>query len=45
MYNPGSDHGLGNHPQAYSHLGVIRCAIILAQADEKAATAAMSEAG
>ncbi|MFT6564131.1 MAG: trehalose-phosphatase [Actinomycetes bacterium] len=45
MYNPSSDHGLGNHPQAYSHLGVIRCAIILAQADEKAATAAMSEAG
>jgi len=43
MYDPGSDHGLGNHPQAYSHLGVIRCAVILQQADEKASEDAMRE--
>lgn len=29
MYNPGTDRGLGNHPQAYSHLGLIRCAMLL----------------
>ncbi|NQU36335.1 MAG: trehalose-phosphatase [Actinobacteria bacterium] len=45
MYDPGSDHGLGNHPQAYSHLGVIRCALVLEQADEQASMDAMREAG
>ena len=29
MHNPGTEHGLGNHPQAYSHLGLIRCALML----------------
>ena len=33
MHNPGSGHGLGNHPQAYSHLGLIRCAAILDAAE------------
>ena len=32
MYSPGSERGLGNHPQAYSHLGLIRCAIRLSDA-------------
>ncbi len=30
MYDAGTNRGLGNHPQAYSHLGVIRCALALA---------------
>jgi trehalose-phosphatase len=29
MYDPESERGLGNHPQAYSHLGLIRCALLL----------------
>ena len=29
QYDPASERGLGNHPQAYSHLGVIRSAIVL----------------
>ena len=29
QYDPMSERGLGNHPQAYSHLGLIRCATIL----------------
>ena len=33
MLNPGTEHGLGNHPQAYSHLGLIRCALVLQGAD------------
>lgn len=37
MHNPGTEHGLGNHPQAYSHLGLIRCAMILEEADALAA--------
>ena len=32
MHNPGTEHGLGNHPQAYSHLGLIRCALVLDRA-------------
>ncbi|MEV7606634.1 trehalase-like domain-containing protein [Paenarthrobacter sp. NPDC089322] len=28
-YDPGSETHLGNHPQAYSHLGFIRCAQLL----------------
>ncbi|NIL58624.1 trehalose-phosphatase [Salinispora arenicola] len=29
QYDPLAERGLGNHPQAYSHLGVIRCALLL----------------
>jgi GH15 family glucan-1,4-alpha-glucosidase len=29
-YDPVAERSLGNHPQAYSHLGVIRCARLLA---------------
>ncbi|HET6211923.1 MAG TPA: trehalase-like domain-containing protein, partial [Micromonosporaceae bacterium] len=29
QFDPESERGLGNHPQAYSHLGVIRCATLL----------------
>ena len=29
QYDPESERGLGNHPQAYSHLGLIRCAQLL----------------
>jgi trehalose 6-phosphate phosphatase len=29
-YDPGTETHLGNHPQAYSHLGFIRCARLLA---------------
>jgi trehalose-phosphatase len=29
QYDPEAERGLGNHPQAYSHLGLIRCAILL----------------
>ena len=29
MYDPVEERGLGNHPQAYSHLGLIRCAQLL----------------
>jgi trehalose-phosphatase len=28
-YDPLTERGLGNHPQAYSHLGLINCAILL----------------
>jgi trehalose 6-phosphate phosphatase len=28
-YDPGTETHLGNHPQAYSHLGFIRCARLL----------------
>lgn len=28
-YDPIAERSLGNHPQAYSHLGLIRCAILL----------------
>ena len=28
-YDPETERGLGNHPQAYSHLGLIRCAMLL----------------
>ncbi|MBT8226118.1 MAG: trehalose-phosphatase [Dactylosporangium sp.] len=28
-YDPENERGLGNHPQAYSHLGLIRCALLL----------------
>jgi trehalose 6-phosphate phosphatase len=30
-YDPETERGLGNHPQAYSHLGLIRCALLLDQ--------------
>ncbi|MGH3645978.1 MAG: trehalose-phosphatase [Micromonosporaceae bacterium] len=29
QYDPSTEQGLGNHPQAYSHLGLIRCALLL----------------
>jgi trehalose-phosphatase len=29
QYDPLAERGLGNHPQAYSHLGLIRCALLL----------------
>jgi len=29
QYDPMGERGLGNHPQAYSHLGLIRCALLL----------------
>jgi trehalose-phosphatase len=29
QYDPFAERGLGNHPQAYSHLGLIRCATML----------------
>ncbi|GII24559.1 trehalose-phosphatase [Planosporangium mesophilum] len=32
QYDPEAERGLGNHPQAYSHLGLIRCALLLDQA-------------
>ena len=35
QYDPLAERGLGNHPQAYSHLGLIRCALLL---DERAPT-------
>jgi trehalose 6-phosphate phosphatase len=28
-YDPATERHLGNHPQAYSHLGFIRCAQLL----------------
>ena len=31
LYDPEAERGLGNHPQAYSHLGLIRCALLLEQ--------------
>lgn len=31
QYDPIAERSLGNHPQAYSHLGLIRCAKLLAQ--------------
>ncbi len=32
QYDPDSARSLGNHPQAYSHIGLIRCAIMLSAA-------------
>jgi GH15 family glucan-1,4-alpha-glucosidase len=32
QYDPEAERGLGNHPQAYSHLGLIRCATLLDEA-------------
>ncbi len=32
QYDPLAERGLGNHPQAYSHLGLIRCAQLLDRA-------------
>ena len=29
QYDPMTERGLGNHPQAYSHLGLINCALLL----------------
>jgi GH15 family glucan-1,4-alpha-glucosidase len=31
QYDPDAERGLGNHPQAYSHLGLIRCALLLSR--------------
>jgi len=31
QYDPLTERGLGNHPQAYSHIGVIACALLLDQ--------------
>ncbi|MDI5981524.1 trehalose-phosphatase [Amycolatopsis magusensis] len=31
QYDPIAERSLGNHPQAYSHIGLIRCANLLAQ--------------
>ncbi|WAL66160.1 trehalose-phosphatase [Amycolatopsis cynarae] len=31
QYDPIAERSLGNHPQAYSHIGLIRCAKLLAQ--------------
>ncbi|MGH3520001.1 MAG: trehalase-like domain-containing protein, partial [Haloechinothrix sp.] len=31
QYDPIAERSLGNHPQAYSHIGLIRCATLLAQ--------------
>ncbi|ASR39756.1 trehalose-phosphatase [Prauserella marina] len=31
QYDPVAERSLGNHPQAYSHLGLIRCARLLAE--------------
>jgi len=31
QYDPVAERGLGNHPQAYSHIGVIRSAIVLSE--------------
>ncbi|PXY31119.1 trehalose-phosphatase [Prauserella muralis] len=31
QYDPVAERSLGNHPQAYSHIGLIRCARLLAQ--------------
>ncbi|MGH3432924.1 MAG: glycoside hydrolase family 15 protein, partial [Thermocrispum sp.] len=31
QYDPIAERSLGNHPQAYSHLGLVRCAILLDQ--------------
>jgi GH15 family glucan-1,4-alpha-glucosidase len=31
QYDPEAERGLGNHPQAYSHLGLIRCAMLLSK--------------
>src|SRR5690606_31944694 len=28
QYDPDAERGLGHHPQAYSHLGLIRCAVL-----------------
>jgi trehalose-phosphatase len=36
QYDPMGERGLGNHPQAYSHLGLIRCALLLDQPAVKA---------
>jgi trehalose-phosphatase len=38
QYDPDSERGLGNHPQAYSHLGLIRCALLLDQVPAARAT-------
>jgi GH15 family glucan-1,4-alpha-glucosidase len=29
QYDPLTERGLGNHPQAYSHIGIINCALML----------------
>jgi trehalose-phosphatase len=33
QYDPMTERGLGNHPQAYSHLGLINCALMLDRLD------------
>jgi trehalose-phosphatase len=34
QYDPFTERALGNHPQAYSHIGLIRCALALDAADD-----------
>ena len=35
QYDPDTERGLGNHPQAYSHLGLIRCALLLSDRTDR----------
>ncbi|HUZ26229.1 MAG TPA: trehalose-phosphatase [Streptosporangiaceae bacterium] len=44
-YDPIAERSLGNHPQAYSHLGLIRCARLLAAAEPQPATSAAGGIG
>src|SRR4029450_2928306 len=36
QYDAITERGLGNHPQAYSHLGLINCALLLDRPDDGA---------
>jgi hypothetical protein len=38
MYDAKQKVSLGNHPQAYSHLGLIRCAMLFDQSPDRPAT-------
>jgi trehalose-phosphatase len=44
-YDPVSERSLGNHPQAYSHLGLLRCAQLLSGAMPPTAGARLPPAG
>lgn len=41
-YDPITERSLGNHPQAYSHLGLIRCAQLLASTPDVGTTSTMA---
>ena len=43
QYDPLTERGLGNHPQAYSHLGLINCALLLDSVDRTIRMAACRE--